>query len=436
MVCVLAILVSASSIITTYRLQKMASVIYEHPYTVSNESRATRSRLLDMRFFIMNMFTQSDFSEQDLRNILNERYEMQYDSIHVITSQYLGPKEDVEKLKSAMKDLEMTQNEALPDVLTMDAQTTAEYVEEKLYPKYDAVSDALETIIHFADEKVRSLEKQSRIMATNATITSIFVTLFLPSYFLFAFWHEQKNIREVRYREQLFDILSTNVDEVFLIMNQEQDCLEYVSSNCARVLEIKGSEFTKDLSTLRSRITEEDREAFDNFIQHKGSNGEKTIELCMLYPSGEPRWIRLQLFPQIVHNKITRCILTISDQSEDRRIKQTLEDALINAQNANSAKQNFLSKMSHEIRTPMNAIIGMTTIAAAYIEDRTRVENCLQKIGYSSKHLMTLINDVLDMSKIDEGKMTISREVFDLEHITEYITSITVSYTHLTLPTT
>ena len=106
------------------------------------------------------------------------------------------------------------------------------------------------------------------------------------------------------------------------------------------------------------------------------------------------------------------------------KIQQALKDALLNAQNANAAKQNFLSRMSHEIRTPMNAIIGMTTIAGAYIEDRGRVEDCLEKIGYSSKHLMSLINDVLDMSKIDEGKMTIAHEVFNLENVAESITSI------------
>ena len=72
----------------------------------------------------------------------------------------------------------------------------------------------------------------------------------------------------------------------------------------------------------------------------------------------------------------------------------------------------------------MNAIIGMTTIAAAYIEDRKRVENCLEKIGYSSKHLMTLINDVLDMSKIDAGKLQIVHDTFNLETVVESITSI------------
>ena len=72
----------------------------------------------------------------------------------------------------------------------------------------------------------------------------------------------------------------------------------------------------------------------------------------------------------------------------------------------------------------MNAILGMTTIAAAYIDDQKRVEDCLEKIGYSSKHLMALINDVLDMSKISEGKVRIAQETFNLENVVESISSI------------
>lgn len=78
------------------------------------------------------------------------------------------------------------------------------------------------------------------------------------------------------------------------------------------------------------------------------------------------------------------------------------------AERANMAKSDFLASMSHDIRTPMNAIIGMTGIAQKNLNDRDRVEDCLRKISLSSKHLLGLINDVLDMSKIDSGKMVLN----------------------------
>ncbi len=110
----------------------------------------------------------------------------------------------------------------------------------------------------------------------------------------------------------------------------------------------------------------------------------------------------------------TRIIITLTDRTDERKAQQALQAALVSAQNANDAKRNFLSRMSHEIRTPMNAIIGMTTIAAAYINDKNRVEDCLRKISYSSKHLLTLINDVLDMSRIESNRIKLNEEPFEI----------------------
>ena len=101
-----------------------------------------------------------------------------------------------------------------------------------------------------------------------------------------------------------------------------------------------------------------------------------------------------------------------------------LEEARNAAEEATKAKSEFLSNMSHDIRTPMNAIVGMTAIATANIDNRQHVQNCLKKITMSSKHLLGLINDVLDMSKIESGKLTLNMEQVSLREVMESIVNI------------
>jgi signal transduction histidine kinase/ActR/RegA family two-component response regulator len=103
--------------------------------------------------------------------------------------------------------------------------------------------------------------------------------------------------------------------------------------------------------------------------------------------------------------------VTESKQKEARE-RQALLDAYQAANHANSAKSDFLSRMSHDIRTPMNGIMGMTSIALSHINDRARVLDCLQKITVSSRHLLNLVNEVLDMSQIESGKMDLAEKPF------------------------
>lgn len=105
------------------------------------------------------------------------------------------------------------------------------------------------------------------------------------------------------------------------------------------------------------------------------------------------------------------------------RIKE-LEQAHRDAEHANRAKSEFLSSMSHDIRTPMNAIVGMTAIATANIDNTLQVQDCLKKISLSSRHLLGLVNDVLDMSKIESGKMTLSMELVSLREVMDSMVCI------------
>ncbi|MDE6261280.1 MAG: response regulator [Oscillospiraceae bacterium] len=106
------------------------------------------------------------------------------------------------------------------------------------------------------------------------------------------------------------------------------------------------------------------------------------------------------------------------------RVNAALEEALKAAEEANQAKSRFLSSMSHDIRTPMNAIVGMTSIALSHIDEKARVQDCLRKIQTASSHLMSLVNDVLDMSRIDSGRMALSEEDFSLPDLVHEVAVI------------
>ena len=112
--------------------------------------------------------------------------------------------------------------------------------------------------------------------------------------------------------------------------------------------------------------------------------------------------------------------LDIHDQiAEQQEHQAQLTEALTMAESANLAKSDFLQTMSHDIRTPMNGIIGMTAIAAAHIDDKERVQDSLQKITSASRHLLALINEVLDMSKIESGKVSLAEEEFNLSSLVD-----------------
>lgn len=127
-------------------------------------------------------------------------------------------------------------------------------------------------------------------------------------------------------------------------------------------------------------------------------------------------------------SEVSAVLLMSQDTTAEKRVemeaRRALKDAYETAERASRAKTEFLSNMSHDIRTPMNAIIGMTAIAGANMENPDRVVDCLGKITQSSRHLLSLINEVLDMSRIESGKITLAEEEFNLSDLCENLVSI------------
>lgn len=120
----------------------------------------------------------------------------------------------------------------------------------------------------------------------------------------------------------------------------------------------------------------------------------------------------------VVMKEITESVRKQKEQT------QALQDALMQAQHANRAKTTFLSNMSHDIRTPMNAIIGFATIAVSHIDNKDQVKDCLQKVLSSSNHLLSLINDILDMSRIESGKVQIKEQECNISELMHNLVNI------------
>lgn len=156
-----------------------------------------------------------------------------------------------------------------------------------------------------------------------------------------------------------------------------------------------------DIGTMRARLAQTPQ-GYDLLFDYDTDEGEGCKQINVLW--GDEN-----------HNTICMVRADVTDvMAAERQTQKSLEQALALAEEANAAKSDFLSAMSHDIRTPMNAIMGMTALAQAHLSEPERVEDYLQKIAVSSRHLLSLINDVLDMSKIERAKIKLNRLPIDL----------------------
>lgn len=192
------------------------------------------------------------------------------------------------------------------------------------------------------------------------------------------------------------------------------------------------TEFEQELHSQCTYVHPEDIEQISDIMEQSRFTGRPTaaegrivtfhgvlkiLALSFSFVSAKDSWDGIPSYYSVGLD-VTR------ERMEQARQRQVLEDACKTAQIANEAKTNFLSSMSHDIRTPMNAIIGMSVIAQANLDSPEKTQDCLTKINTASRHLLNLINEVLDMSKIESGKIDLSSEEVSLPKLIEDVMDV------------
>ena len=222
---------------------------------------------------------------------------------------------------------------------------------------------------------------------------------------------------EILYRDELFQKLSRNVDDVFLMVDVKTTKADYVSPNIERLLGIPWREVRQDARVLATLHPNGFPERDKNYLKGLLSGQQREWDFEFEHrETKERRWFHVIAIGSEVEGR-AKYILVLSDRTADRQVNQALSDAVAAAETANRAKSTFLSNMSHDIRTPMNAIIGFTTLALSNIDDTERVKDYLGKTLASSNHLLSLINDVLDMSRIESGKIHLEEVEVNLSDV-------------------
>ena len=215
----------------------------------------------------------------------------------------------------------------------------------------------------------------------------------------------RKKDTEILYRDELFQKLSMNVDDAFLMLDAKTYQADYVSPNVEKLMGFTVEQLQKDIHVLGKLHPSDSEHSKMNYVEEIQTSEQREWDFEYVHQkTGERRWFHIVAMGSEVNRK-KKYILVMSDRTSDRNMNQALSEAVRAAETANKAKSTFLSNMSHDIRTPMNAIIGFTTLAVSNIDDKERVRDYLGKILSSSNHLLSLINDILDMSRIESGKI-------------------------------
>ncbi|MBD5476481.1 MAG: response regulator [Lachnospiraceae bacterium] len=288
-------------------------------------------------------------------------------------------------------------------------------------------------LVSVVRENAITAEADAILLDSKIAVGILFTVLVICAVFVLLIWRTGMDIREkdleIAYQEQLFDIFATylanNTDDIYMMVDAEDKQVEYISPNAERILGISVQNITVGSQFLSGAVDAFGKTLdFDEMYRMKPDTSLRTMSEEWNNPeTDEHRYFQISVYCTLVQDE-RKIIIYISDRTEDRAVQDALAEALRIAQVANDAKSAFLSNVSHDIRTPMNAITGFVALLQDEADNPDHVREYVQQIDAASQHLLGLINDVLDMNKIETGSATLNLSEVNLADIIDEINTI------------
>lgn len=283
-------------------------------------------------------------------------------------------------------------------------------------------------IFQQANDETNSSIIDATAMSIIVAVFNVFIsTSLLVSLIIFQKKLVNKNISLVQ-RTNIFNMLSSSLNFVCTVKKTGSNNIEYASDNIEQILGFNHDIYVNDASFYSSYFIDDSlKKINEENLQLNYGNTFKTDIKIKNPITNEIRTFEYKSCKLKDVDNVDTIISSVTDVTDLRIQNEKLTNALNSAKEANIAKRNFLSNMSHEIRTPMNAIFGITTLAKRNLNNEELLLDYLNKIEDSSNYLLKLINDVLDMAKIESQKITINKDKFNFKDLLDQLTNIFIT---------
>ena len=405
-------------------------------FTFSDGKKGLIQKSYD-RSKVSESFSLSFYNDQGFAYVVNQKGDILlrgvrtedhfYENIYEILTGGQGGQTDIDRFSTALDNRE-------PGTVLYEGSQN-DYI--LAYVPMEAVDNWF--LVSVVDQEALAREANEILMDSQQALMLLSALLVFCAVFIIVIWYINRAIgkrdHEIGYQAALINIFSTylsrNTDNVLMLLDAETVRLDYTSPNMERVLGVSQEQMAGSVYHFQPRHLIPEAAESDSSEEHlarlcrlEAGTEVEDINLEWVNPqTQEQLWLVESVYCTQVQDR-KKLVFSISDRTQERRVQNRLSEALQMARAANEAKTAFLGNVSHDIRTPMNAILGFTNLLDDEAENPAVVREYAQRIAAAGQHLLSLINDVLDINKIESGSTTLNLVDIDLAEIIEEINAI------------